>query len=71
MVKNPNWYGRDNGIDRIVFRVFTNADAMVAAIQRGEIDVAHDFPPARSSNSGPTRTSRSSTASRAASPSWR
>ncbi len=50
---------------------FTNADAMVAAIQRGEIDVAHDFPPARSSNSRPTRTSRSSTASRAASPSWR
>jgi peptide/nickel transport system substrate-binding protein len=44
MVKNPNWYGRDNGIDRVVFRVFTNADAMVAAIQRGEIDAAHDFP---------------------------
>jgi peptide/nickel transport system substrate-binding protein len=43
MVRNPNWYGRDNGIDRIVFRVFTNADAMVAAIQRGEIDAAHDF----------------------------
>jgi peptide/nickel transport system substrate-binding protein len=44
MVKNPNWYGRDNGIDRIVFRVFTNSDAMVAAIQRGEIDAAHDIP---------------------------
>jgi peptide/nickel transport system substrate-binding protein len=44
MVKNPNWYGRDNGIDRIVFRVFTNPDAMVAALQQGEIDFAHDIP---------------------------
>src|SRR5262245_19461427 len=44
MVRNPNWYGRDNGIDRVVFRVFTNADAMVAAIERGEIDAAHDIP---------------------------
>jgi peptide/nickel transport system substrate-binding protein len=44
MVKNPNWYGRDNGIDRIVFRVFSNPDAMVAAIQRGEIDAAHSVP---------------------------
>jgi peptide/nickel transport system substrate-binding protein len=44
MVKNPNWWGRDNGIDRIVFRVFTNADAMVAALQKGEIDFAHDIP---------------------------
>ena len=43
MVKNPNYYGRDNGIDRIVFRVFSNADAMVAALQRGEIDAAHNF----------------------------
>ncbi len=44
MVKNPNWWGRDNGIDRIVFRVFTNPDAMVAALQQGEIDIAHDIP---------------------------
>ncbi|MFN8021098.1 MAG: ABC transporter substrate-binding protein [Acidimicrobiales bacterium] len=43
MEKNPNWYGRDNGIDRVVFRVFSNADAMVAALQKGEIDVAHNF----------------------------
>jgi peptide/nickel transport system substrate-binding protein len=41
MEKNPNWYGRDNGIDRIVFRVFSNPDAMVAALQSGEIDAAH------------------------------
>jgi peptide/nickel transport system substrate-binding protein len=44
MVKNPNWWGRDNGIDRIVYRVFTNPDAMVAALQQGEIDFAHDIP---------------------------
>lgn len=43
MEKNPNWYGRDNGIDRIVFRLFSNADAMVAALQNGEIDAAHNF----------------------------
>ena len=41
---NPNWCGRDNGIDRVVFRVFTNPDAMVAALQQGEIDAAHDIP---------------------------
>ncbi|MEZ5255369.1 MAG: ABC transporter substrate-binding protein [Ilumatobacteraceae bacterium] len=44
MVANPNWYGEDNGIDRIVFRVFTNPDAMVAALQSGEIDAAHSVP---------------------------
>ena len=44
MVKNPNWYGRDNGIDRVVFRVFTNPDSMVAALQQGEIDFAHVVP---------------------------
>ena len=42
MERNPNWWGRDNGIDRIVFRLFTNADAMAAALQRGEIDAAHN-----------------------------
>ncbi len=44
MVKNPNWYGRDNGIDQVIFRVFTNGDAMVAALQSGEIDAAHEVP---------------------------
>lgn len=43
MVKNPNWYGRDSGIDQVIFRVFSNADAMVAALQAGEIDAAHNF----------------------------
>jgi peptide/nickel transport system substrate-binding protein len=44
MTKNPYWYGRDNGIDQIVYRVFTNGDAMVAALQAGEIDAAHEVP---------------------------
>jgi peptide/nickel transport system substrate-binding protein len=44
LVKNPNWYGRDNGIDQVIFRVFTNPDAMVAALQQGEIDFAHNVP---------------------------
>jgi peptide/nickel transport system substrate-binding protein len=44
MQKNPSYYGRDNGIDQIVFRVFSNGDAMVAALQQGEIDFAHEVP---------------------------
>ncbi len=43
MVANPNFFGQENGIDRLVYRVFSNADAMVAALQRGEIDAAHNF----------------------------
>jgi peptide/nickel transport system substrate-binding protein len=43
MVQNPNYYGPDNGIDQVIFRVFTNPDAMVAALQSGEIDAAHNF----------------------------
>jgi peptide/nickel transport system substrate-binding protein len=48
MVVNPSYYGwegRDPPIDRIVFRLFENGEAMVAALQRGEIDAAHDVPP--------------------------
>jgi peptide/nickel transport system substrate-binding protein len=44
MTENPNWFGPDNGIDQLVFRVFTNGDAMVAALQAGEIDAAHEVP---------------------------
>ena len=72
MVKNPNWYGRDNGIDRIVFRVFSNPDAMVAALAAGRDRRRPRLPGSTpSSNSRPTRTSRSSPDCRAASPSWR
>jgi peptide/nickel transport system substrate-binding protein len=47
MIVNPNYYGwegRDPPIDRIVFRLFENGEAMAAALQRGEIDAAHNIP---------------------------
>ena len=44
MVANPNYYKGTPAIDQVVFRVFTNGDAMVAALQQGEIDAAHSVP---------------------------
>jgi len=44
MVANDNyWQGRP-AIDEIVFRVFSNADAMVAALEKGELDAAMAVP---------------------------
>ncbi len=39
------WRGRV-AIDEVVFRVFRNADAMVAALRSGELDAAHNVPAA-------------------------
>lgn len=47
MTANPNYYGwGEDGpaIDRVVFRLFSNGDAMAAALQQGEIDAAHQLP---------------------------
>ncbi len=44
MVANPSYYKGVPAIDQVVFRVFTNADAMVAALEKGEIDAAHLVP---------------------------
>jgi peptide/nickel transport system substrate-binding protein len=47
MVANPRYYGwegRDPPIDRIVYRLFENGEAMAAALQAGEIDAAHNIP---------------------------
>ncbi len=44
LVANPNFHGGELEVDRVVFRVFTNAAAMVAALQSGEIDAAHSVP---------------------------
>jgi peptide/nickel transport system substrate-binding protein len=47
MDANPNfwgWEGGDPPYDRIIFRLFDNPDAMVAALQQGELDGAHGFP---------------------------
>lgn len=44
MEANPNFWRGQVAIDEVVFRVFRNADAMVAALRSGEIDAAHSVP---------------------------
>jgi peptide/nickel transport system substrate-binding protein len=46
MTANPNFWRGQVPIDEVVFRVFRNADAMVAALKSGEIDAAHEVPAA-------------------------
>ncbi|MDH3296229.1 MAG: ABC transporter substrate-binding protein, partial [Acidimicrobiia bacterium] len=46
MVANEHYRGGRRPIDKIIFRYFSNPDAMVAALQRGEIDAAHSVPAA-------------------------
>jgi peptide/nickel transport system substrate-binding protein len=41
---NDGYWGGRPAVDEVVFRLFTNADAMVAALEKGEIDAAHDVP---------------------------
>lgn len=42
MEANPNFWRGRVAIDEVVFRVFRNPDAMVAALKSGEIDAAHN-----------------------------
>lgn len=44
MVANPNYWKGKPKIDQVVFRVFTDGDAMVTALKSGEIDAAHLVP---------------------------
>ncbi len=47
LAANPSFWGWQGGqpqVDEVIFRLFSNADAMVAALERGEIDAAHDVP---------------------------
>jgi peptide/nickel transport system substrate-binding protein len=44
MVANEHHPGGRPAIDKIIFRYFSNPDAMVAAIRRGEIDAADGIP---------------------------
>jgi peptide/nickel transport system substrate-binding protein len=44
MKANPNFWEGQRPIDEIVFRIFNNPDAMVAALERGEVDVVHNVP---------------------------
>ncbi len=46
MEANPNFWRGQVAIDEVVFRVFRNADAMVAALKSGELDAAHAVPEA-------------------------
>jgi peptide/nickel transport system substrate-binding protein len=44
MVANEHYHAGRPAIDRIIYRYFSNPDAMVAALDRGEIDAAHGIP---------------------------
>jgi peptide/nickel transport system substrate-binding protein len=47
MDANPSfwgWEGEEPPYDRVIFRYFENPDAMVAALQQGEIDAAQSIP---------------------------
>ena len=44
MVANDNYYDGRPAVDKVIFRYFSNPDAMVAALQRSEIDAAHGVP---------------------------
>jgi peptide/nickel transport system substrate-binding protein len=44
MEANPNFWRGQVAVDEVVFRVFRNADAMVAALRSGELDAAHNVP---------------------------
>jgi peptide/nickel transport system substrate-binding protein len=47
MEANPSywgWEGEEPPYDRVIFRYFENPDAMVAALQQGEIDAAQGIP---------------------------
>ncbi|MGB7860900.1 MAG: ABC transporter substrate-binding protein [Acidimicrobiia bacterium] len=44
---NPSYYGWEGGeppYDKIVFQLFENPDAMVAALQQDQLDAIHGFP---------------------------
>ncbi len=46
MTANPSYWRGQVEIDEVVFRVFRNPDAMVAALRNGELDAAHNVPAA-------------------------
>ena len=47
MAANPNYWGYEGEeppIDQVIFQLFENPDAMVAALQQGQLDAIHGFP---------------------------
>ena len=46
LVPNPRWWdGRTHDLDRVVFTPIADPDALVAALERGDIDMIYDVPP--------------------------
>jgi peptide/nickel transport system substrate-binding protein len=45
LAKNPQWRGPDPTIDRIDYRLYTNAEAMIQALKNGEVDVIDGIEP--------------------------
>jgi peptide/nickel transport system substrate-binding protein len=43
---NPYYYGGKSPLSQVIIRHFNNADAMVAALRRGELDAVEDVPSA-------------------------
>ena len=44
-VPNPNYWGPEPQIDRVIYRVIPDAAVRLAALQRGEIDIAQNLSP--------------------------
>ena len=44
MKANPNYWKGKPAVDQVVFKLFTNEDAKVFALKKGEIDAAQDVP---------------------------
>ena len=44
MKANPSYWGGKPAVDQVVFRLYTNEDAKVFALKKGEIDAAQDVP---------------------------
>jgi len=42
--KNPGYYGREPYVDAVGLQVFTNEDAMVAALKAGDLDTVDELP---------------------------
>jgi peptide/nickel transport system substrate-binding protein len=44
MVRNPRWWGKRPGVERIVFRFITNTDSEIQAMRGGEVDAIYPQP---------------------------
>jgi peptide/nickel transport system substrate-binding protein len=44
LTANPNYWGGPIAVDTVIYRFFANPEAMVAALEAGELDAAHGIP---------------------------